>query len=144
MTIRRSRLIMTLSCLVLLASACGDDSPSAETAGGSNGKTIAVEATEFAFDPATIGADAGETIELTLTNAGEIEHSFTIDDVVDVEAEGGEQATMSFTAPDAPVDFYCKFHPDQMQGQLAVGGSSQMGGDQGDKDSGTTGPGYDY
>lgn len=147
MTMSRS-LMALLSCFAFLAAACGEESPTGETAGetagGTAGKTIEVEATDFAFDPVNISADPGETVELTFTNAGEVAHSFTIDGAVDVQAEGGEQATMSFTAPDASVDFYCKFHPDQMQGELAVGGSSQMGGGEKDKNSGRTGPGYDY
>ncbi|MGH2747860.1 MAG: cupredoxin domain-containing protein [Actinomycetota bacterium] len=134
-------LIALLSCGAFLAAACGVGG----TDGGTADTTIAVEATDFAFDPANISVDAGETVELTFTNAGVVEHSFTIRDVVDIEAEGDEEATMSFTAPDATIAFYCKFHPDQMQGELAVGGSSQMGGGEKDKGSGRTGaPGYDY
>lgn len=144
MTVKRS-VIALLSCFAFLAAACGEESPTGETAGDAGGRTIEVEATEFAFDPATIEAEPGEEVELTFTNGGEVTHSFTIDDVVDVQADGGGEATMTFTVPDAPVDFYCKFHPDQMQGTLAVGGSSQMGGGgEEDKDSGRTGPGYDY
>lgn len=144
MTMARS-LIALLSCLAFLAAACGEESPTRDTAGGTAGKTIEVEAIDFAFDPATIAAEPGDTVELAFTNAGEERHSFTIDDVVDVQAEGGDEATMTFTVPDATVGFYCKFHPDQMQGELAVGGSSQMGGGEKDKDSGRTGaPGYDY
>lgn len=143
MTVKRS-LIALLSCFALLAAGCGEESPTGETAGDAARKIVEIEATDFSFDPATISADAGETVELTITNAGEVAHSFTIDNVVDIQAEGGEEATMTFTAPVATVDFYCKFHPDQMQGQLAVGGSSQMGGGEEDKDSGRSGPGYDY
>lgn len=145
MTMLRRSFIAALLGLALLGAACGDESPTGETAGDTARKMVKVEATDFAFDPATVAADQGETIELTFTNAGEVAHSFTIDGVVDVQAEGGEEATMSFTAPDAAVDFYCKFHPDQMQGELAVGGSSQMGGQDDDKGSRrTVGPGYDY
>lgn len=144
MTTPRS-LIALLSCFAFLAAACGEGGTTGERPGDAAGKTIAVEATDFAFDPADISADAGETVELTFVNAGEVEHSFTIDDVVDIEAEGGEETTMSFTTPDATVDFYCKFHPDQMQGELAVGGSAQMGGGEKEKESGRTrAPGYDY
>ena len=76
-------------------------------------------AADIAFDPTELTVAAGETI--TLRNEDDVEHSFTIDDPeVDVEAEGGEEA--SVTAPDeaGTYDFHCRYHPDQMTGTLTV------------------------
>ena len=39
----------------------------------------------------------------------------------EVEAEGGESATTTFTAPESgTVEFICKYHPDQMTGEISV------------------------
>jgi plastocyanin len=95
-----------------------------------------VSAAEFAFNPTTIDASAGEEIELTFNNTGTTEHSFTIDGLVEVEAEGGAQASGTFTAPDSPIEFFCKYHPDQMRGELTIDGQSAGGGG-GDTGGGT-------
>lgn len=49
---------------------------------------ITVEATDFAYTPATITVLAGEPVTLTLQNAGRAEHDFIVDqiNVTDVEA----------------------------------------------------------
>jgi plastocyanin len=118
----RRYLAISIGVLALVASACGDDGGDVEGGDGGGGRPVEVTAADFSFDPASIAAEAGESIELTLTNSGDAEHSFTIDDVVEVEAEGGEEASGSFTAPDETVEFYCEYHPDQMRGELTIGG----------------------
>jgi hypothetical protein len=63
---------------------------------------------------------------------------------VETEAEGGESAEVSFTAPEeGAVEFHCKYHPDQMTGEISVDGSA-AGGNGGDKeDSGGGGDSTD-
>jgi plastocyanin len=133
MSLKRSLLV--LACVALLGAACGEESTGAPD-GGSGATAIEVSAAEFAFNPTTIDASAGEEIELTFNNTGTTEHSFTIDGLVEVEAEGGAQASGTFTAPDSPIEFFCKYHPDQMRGELTIDGQSAGGGG-GDTGGGT-------
>jgi plastocyanin len=115
--------------LVGTVGACGDDSSSGDDASGSGsgvsadeagGESVAtITAVDISFDPTELTVGAGDTI--TLHNEDDVEHSFTIDDAdVDGEAEGGEDADI--VMPDQPgtYDFYCRYHPDQMQGTLTV------------------------
>jgi plastocyanin len=128
------RWLLILGCVALLGAACGDDSADTTEGDGGGGTAVDVEAADFSFEPTTIDASAGDEIELTLTNSGEVEHSFTIEGLFEVEAEGGEEASGTFTAPDSSVEFFCKYHPDQMTGELTIDGQSAGGG--GGADSG--------
>jgi len=111
---------------LLLVAACGEEAaPDADNGGAT---PIEVAAAEFSFNPSSIDASAGEEIELTLDNTGMAPHTFTIDGVVEVEAAAGEQASTTFTTPDAPVEFYCSIHPTQMRGELTIDGQSAGGG----------------
>jgi plastocyanin len=109
---------------VVAFGACGDDGGDggggAENGGGS--QSVDLTAQDFAFDPATIEVDAGTEVELTFTNEDDVEHSFTAEELdAEVEAEGGESATTTFTAPDSgTVEFVCRYHPDQMTGEISV------------------------
>jgi plastocyanin len=107
---------------VLVFGACGDDNGDGGGGEGSAAQTVDLTAQNFAFDPSTIEVDAGAEVELTFNNEDDVEHSFTAEDLdVEVEAEGGESATTSFTAPESgTVEFICKYHPDQMTGELSV------------------------
>lgn len=128
--------------LLLLGASCGEEAAPGDADDG-GATAIEVDAAEFSFNPPSIDASAGEEIELTLNNTGMAPHTFTIDDVVDVEAAAGEQATATFTAPDAPVEFYCSVHPTQMRGELTIDGQS-AGGDGGDTGGGDTDDDLDY
>lgn len=118
----RNQSVVALAFVAVFGLACGTD----ETAGEPDVPLDRVEvvAANFAFDPTSISADPGDVINVILVNEDDVEHSFTIDDVVDVEAHGGEDASGSFTAPDSTVEFYCRYHPDQMRGEVTIGGSS--------------------
>ena len=139
---RRFLFTLIISPFLLLAS-CGDDSPDAE---GGGAKQVEVTAADFAFDTTSISAEPGESIELTLVNSDDAEHSFTIEDVVDLEAEGGEEGSATFTAPEETVQFFCRYHPDQMQGELTISGSSSESGagDTGESDGDAMKRDYDY
>ena len=73
------RLIRPLAAvaLVLVAgftiAACGGGATEPPATG------VTLEATEFAFAPDSLTAKAGETLKVTLTNKGTVEHDFTID-----------------------------------------------------------------
>jgi plastocyanin len=145
----RRRLVALFAVALIGAAACGEsaesDDPEPPPRGDDGAAATTVRATDFAFDPTLIEADPGEEVAVTLVNAGNVAHSFTADDVgVDVEAESGDEADASFTAPDedASIQFVCRFHPSQMTGEIVVGdgggGSSGGGGSEPESD------GYDY
>lgn len=125
----------------LLFGACGDDEK-----GGSSGEAIELVAQDFSFEPTTLDVSADEEVTVSLVNEGEAEHSFTVEDLdVETEAEGGESSEVSFTAPDeGTVEFFCKYHPDQMTGEITVdGGAAGGGGSDNDTDDDKSGGGGD-
>jgi plastocyanin len=109
---------------MLAFGACGDDNGDGGGGSGNGGATQSVNLTaqDFAFDPSTIEVDSGAEVELSFNNEDDVEHSFTAEDLdAEVEAEGGESATITFTAPESGiVEFMCKYHPDQMTGEISV------------------------
>src|ERR671919_1765072 len=112
------RVAVLLVAAALVVSACGGDDDDSGSNGGGEAQSIEITAANFAFDPTTIEAHPGQEIEVTLANEDDAEHSFTITDLdVEVEAAGGESADVSFSAPDSgSVEFFCKYHPEQMTG----------------------------
>lgn len=120
----RARLLATLVALAsaaILSAACGGgSSDSSTTTPAANTQNITVTAKDFSFDNTNLTAKAGQPIHLTFENAGNAQHSFTIDNLVDTEAKGGDTKTADFTAPNETVQFHCKYHPTQMKGTLTV------------------------
>ena len=149
----RRRLVALVAVALLGAAACGDSSDDQDPAPrGEEGAaaSVSLRATDFAFDPTTIEVDAGEEAEVTFVNAGNVDHSFTAEDLdVDVEASSGAEVTATFTAPDedATIEFVCRFHPSQMTGEIVVGdggsGSGSGGGGGGGGGSGESDD-FDY
>ncbi len=115
--------LVALASAALLTAACGgdDDSGGSSKTVAANAQTIAVTAKDFSFDNTNLTAKAGQPVHLTFKNTGNAEHSFTIDNVVDTEAEKGDTKTADFTAPSQTVQFRCKYHPTQMKGTLTIG-----------------------
>ncbi|MCI0814732.1 MAG: cupredoxin domain-containing protein [Chloroflexi bacterium] len=127
-------LVLPVLALALAGvAACGDDDdgggPSETTAPAdiatdapSDGATT-VQAIDFAFDKASIGGEAGSTVEIDFSNEGLATHTFTVDEIdVDLQLSPGESGTVQFTFPDESFEFYCRFHPTQMRGTLEPGG----------------------
>ena len=114
--------ISAVLALVLAASACGSDDSGGggETgtpAGSDSGLAIAAE--DFQFSPSSLTVPSGEST-ITVTNEGEVEHSFTLDDdsaSEDVEAGETVSVTVDITQD---AGFHCEYHPDQMTGTLTV------------------------
>lgn len=123
---KKRTLMVVLSAVFLLAGACGGDEPEGTAGGADAGSAdalpITVTATDFAFQPDALEGHATHTVDLTFVNEGDTEHSFTIDEMdVDVEAEGGEEATTTFTPEETGTfEFYCTYHPDQMRGEIEI------------------------
>ena len=139
--LKRTVLIGLVAVVSAYAIACGGDdddgggSPATNAPdGGGEARAVEVSAKDFALSPTTIDVTPGEKIAITLTNTGNAEHSFTIEDgVADIDVEGGKTGSDTLTAPDKSVEFYCKYHPTEMRGTINVTGdapssSSSSGG----------------
>lgn len=117
--------VALLACLALVAGvACGSEE---ENEPGTS-QSLTVEAFDYYFDPTALAVQVGAEVTIDLTNDGSVAHSWTSSDLdVEVEAGSGEDASVTFTAPGEPgsYDFFCKFHPDEMQGTISIGGSDE-------------------
>jgi plastocyanin len=129
----------SLVCLIMLTAACGSDpgtTPPDDSEGGPAEGSIVVTAADFSFDPSTVSVDAGESIEITLENSGERDHTFTSNELgIDIRAASGESASATLDAPeeDATFEFFCAIHPAQMQGEVIVGAGGAGTGGPGDE-----------
>ncbi|HEX9076013.1 MAG TPA: cupredoxin domain-containing protein [Anaerolineae bacterium] len=97
------RLIVVLAAIALMAvllAACGGGASGGGTGGGGSPLNVSVTATEFKFDPATINATPGQTINLTVKNNGSVQHTWVQKDSnVSLTVDPGKTATKTFTAP---------------------------------------------
>jgi len=85
---------------------------------------------EFSFTPTFVKAGAGATVAITLKNAGQSQHTFTIDSLsVDQVVAPGATATVDLRLPaGGTVAWYCRFHKSSgMQGAFVLPGSSGSG-----------------
>ena len=120
----RKRAALLLSFVALIGVGCGSD---ADNDAGGQAQSVAVEAFDFYFEDEALIVEPGASVTVDFANNGENLHSFTVDDFdFEIEADGGESVSSTFTAPDAPgaYDFYCKYHPDEMQGTISIGGAN--------------------
>jgi plastocyanin len=77
------------------------------------GGKIAVEVSDYYFEPTFLKAKAGTTVAVKLKNQGSAEHTFTIDSQkIDKTLSPGSTTTIDVDIPanGTPVNFYCKFH----------------------------------
>lgn len=97
---RRILLVFTaIAVTSLLLVACGGGGSS--TGGGSTAPlTVTQTANEFKFDPPTITAAPGQTINLTVKNTGSVQHTWIQKDAnVKLTIDPGKTATQTFNAP---------------------------------------------
>ena len=125
----RLALVALLAVMALVAASCGDDGDDNdnedELGGGVDSQTVSIEAYDFYFEPTALSVERSTQVTLEFENLGENAHSFTIPDIdVEVESDGGDSGEITFSTPDEPgsLDFFCKYHPDEMTGTIAVGG----------------------
>jgi plastocyanin len=116
---------LILLLFAVLGSACqlnaGDDDEDAAVA-----QAIEVEAYDFYFEETSFALETGADVTVDFTNAGESTHSFTVPDLdIEVEAQSAESTEVAFETPEEPglLDFYCKYHPDDMNGTISIGGA---------------------
>ena len=127
-----ARFLAVASAALLLLGACGGgsdggqeesdgggDTAATGECGGSGGKTLKLEASDFQFEPAELSAPAGEQVTVEFTNSDSAPHTFTIEDL-DCDTgsvDAGQSAELSFTMPDSETGWICTIHPD-MTGTL--------------------------
>jgi nitrite reductase (NO-forming) len=101
---KRSLLIGLIALLPVLAACTSATAtkPSAGAASGSVTQQLTVKAMDtMKFDPPTLSAKAGQPIQVTLDNTGQIDHDFSITEGVSQPvknlAQPGQKAVTTFT-----------------------------------------------
>ncbi len=118
------RVAIAVACGVLVLGACGEEQDNEPAVS----ETLSVEAFDFYFEPTSLAVEIGAEVTIEFANRGNVTHSWTATDLdAEVETGSGEDATLTFTAPSEPgsYDFFCKFHPDEMQGTISIGGADE-------------------
>jgi len=94
----------------------------ATTGGGGGGTEIQLTASGTAWDKTSLDMTSGAEVKVEVTNQDTIEHNFTFAEAgANQDVEGGEDATVTFTAPAAgSYEFFCKYHPSAMRGSVTV------------------------
>jgi plastocyanin len=77
------------------------------------GGEIELEADDVYFEPTYVRAKKGQTVSVTITNEGSLQHTFTIDKQdIDETIDGGASVTVEVKVPKngKPLAAYCRFH----------------------------------
>ena len=102
----------------------GAASPTASSGpSAANNVTIA----DFKYTPARFNATAGQQVSITVSNQGNVAHTFTITGVVDSgQIAPGQTKTVTFTPQQAGnLIYFCTIHGQAtMSGQIMVAGTS--------------------
>ena len=99
---RHSFLLLAAPVVILLASACAPTAATSAAGAALPPEQITVTGTDdFRFNPSTITVKAGQPLQVTFQNGGEILHDFTVQQglarpVVILE-EGGKSGTSTLT-----------------------------------------------
>lgn len=88
---------------------------------GTQGGALQLAAAGNSWDPLELQLTAGADVAVQVANTDGVLHSFTFEEAgVDQDVEGGQRATVQFTAPDAGTyTFVCKYHSG-MEGEVTV------------------------
>ena len=122
----RYRLVLFAAPVVLfVASACA---PAAAPAAGAalSAEQITVTGTDdFRFNPSTITVKAGQPLQVTFQNGGEILHDFTVQQglarPVVITEDGGKSGTATITyAKPGTYKFFDDYHPDTATGTMTA------------------------
>jgi plastocyanin len=124
---RMKRLLIVSAMVALLAAACGGDDGEATNGGGTGGGgdgggggAVTLTAANFAFQPESLTAAVGDSIEFT--NEDDAKHNITAEDAgldEDVDAASSTTVDLADVEPGS-YDFFCEYHPDSMKGTLEV------------------------
>ena len=118
---RKMSFVVGLVLVAALGGACGGDDPvPAGGEGNGAGESVALTAANFAFEPSSLSAAAGSTIELS--NEDDAKHNFTSEEAgldEDVDAASSVSISLADVEPGS-YDFFCEYHRDSMIGTLEV------------------------
>jgi plastocyanin len=122
--------------LILTAAGCGGDegggaggdasattaAATTTTAGGGGEDELKLTAQGIKWDTTTLQLTSGASYRVEVTNEDSVRHNFTFEQAsADTDVAGGENATVTFTAPAAgSYEFFCKYHPQGMRGTVTV------------------------
>ena len=121
------RWLIVTAMVALLAGACGGDDGEATNGGGTGGGgdgggggSVTLTAANFAFQPESLTAAVGDSIEFS--NEDDAKHNFTAEDAgLDEDVDAGQSATVDLADVEpGSYDFFCEYHPDSMKGTLEV------------------------
>jgi plastocyanin len=119
------RMLATAGIVAMLATACGGDDEGSQAAsedggGGGGRSSVTVTAADFSFDPETVTAAAGGTVELS--NEGDSPHNLQAEEAgLDEDVDAGETVPVDLAGVEpGTYDFICRFHPDDMKGTLEI------------------------
>lgn len=122
------KLVIVMALVAVLAAACGGDDGEATNEGGTGGGdtggggggSVTLTAANFAFQPESLTAAAGDSIEYV--NDDDAEHNLSAEEAgLDEDVEAGSSTTVDLADVDpGTYDFFCKYHPDSMKGTLEV------------------------
>ncbi|MDQ6670684.1 MAG: plastocyanin/azurin family copper-binding protein [Chloroflexota bacterium] len=98
-------LSLALACVLACSGSAGSNrqpAPSAASAANTSSQSVTVQGTDtFKFDPPTMTVKAGEPVQLTFKNTGQILHDWSLAQgaaqPVKIEAAGGQSASGTFT-----------------------------------------------
>jgi plastocyanin len=73
---------------------------------------ITIDEADFNFKPTFSKAKLGSTVNVTLKNKGDTQHTFTVPSLgIDTVLDAGKTATVQVTLPsDGALGYYCRFH----------------------------------
>lgn len=97
--------------------------PTTTTAAGGGGENeLQLVASGTAWDTDSLDMTAGAQVSVEVTNEDNFDHNFSFEEAdVDQDVGGGEDATVTFTAPAAgSYEFFCDYHPQAMRGTVTV------------------------
>ncbi|CAN0413773.1 unnamed protein product, partial [Phaeothamnion confervicola] len=100
----------------------------ASTGGGEQLTTIDLKTIDLAFEPNGFAIPADTEVTVTITNEGQLQHDFHIDqlNLTSKLLNNGESDTVTFKAPAGTLDFWCTVpgHKEAgMVGTITVGGA---------------------
>ncbi len=129
---RRHAVQALLAVVLTLIPLLGYPGGSRDASGAAqSGATVEVQVVDFAFEPAMVMIEAGDTV--TWTNTGNRPHTITADDgsFDSGRLDPGEQFSFTFNEP-GTFTYVCGFHP-EMQGSVMVAeGEGGEGGEESD------------
>lgn len=113
-----TRLLPGLLVAVLATACAGAPAASAPAA---SAPVVDIEATEFAFKPATVNLSAAGAATIRIVNKGIAEHDVTVDSIkFTVLAKPGESVSGTATFAPGTYDFYCSIPGHKQAGMVGT------------------------